>query len=66
MAKMTLIQPRGVQDIADYLKENELTLQDVEQYKSTEYEYKRCEGGGAYVRAPFYIIKSNFYTDWDC
>jgi len=64
--KMKLIQPRGVQDIADYLKENKLKLEDVEKYKSSEYQYKRCEGGGSYVRASFYIIEGNFYTNWDC
>jgi hypothetical protein len=64
--KMQLIQPRGVQDIADYLKENGLKLEDVEKHKSTEYQYKRCEGDGSYVKAPFYIINGNFYTNWDC
>ena len=63
--KMTLIQPRGVQDIADYLKQTGLSLKDVEQHKSTEYQYKRCEGGGGHVKAPFYIIEGNFYTNWD-
>jgi len=63
---MKLIQPRGVQDIADYLKENKLKLKDVEKYKSLEYQYKRCEGGGSYVRSSFYIIEGNFYTNWDC
>lgn len=64
-AKMTLIQPRGVLDIADYLKQTSLSLEDVEQHISTEYQYKRCEGGGSYVRADFYIINGNFYTNWD-
>lgn len=60
-----LIQPAGVLDIADYLKKNNLTLEDVEEYKSKEYQYKRCEGGGSYVKADFYIIKGNFYTNWE-
>ena len=60
-----LIQPNGVEDIADYIKEHNLTLKDEEQYISKDYEYKRCEGGGAYARAPFYIIDGNFYTNWN-
>ncbi len=62
---MKIIQPRGAKDIADYLKKSGLELQDVEKYKSNEYQYKRHDGGGVYVMSDLYVIEGNFYTNWD-
>lgn len=62
---MKLIQPRGVKCIHDFIKEHKCSIEDVEHLKSKEYQYKRCEGGGAYVKADFYSIDGNFYTNWE-
>lgn len=62
---MKLIQPKGILDIADYIKEHNLKLKDVEKYKSKEYQYKRCEGGGWYVKSDLYIIEEIYYTNWN-